>query len=171
MYLSLCNFLNRQILGLSKKLIRFTYWMLKTEIHIAIDSVWKIISLKHLGHDCLHMWREANAEVHFPEPAWHIWFEKNNCVQLLHRYQSGHLEPWTRLLQRTVVLMETSSFKGLQQQGCDQDWKLLFIWKWASCHFTLTVPFIFVFLCCHINFMHFYVPETNKQCEKFQILP
>lgn len=80
MYLSLCNFLNRQILGLSKKLIRLTYWMLKTEIHIAIDSVWKIISLKHPGRDCLHMWREANAEVHFPEPAWHIWFEKNNCA-------------------------------------------------------------------------------------------
>lgn len=84
--------------------------MFKKEIHIAMDGVWKIISLKHPGHDCLHMWREANAEVHFPEPAWHIWFEKNNCVQLLHRYQSGHLEPRTQLLQRTVVLMGNLQF-------------------------------------------------------------
>lgn len=40
--------------------------MLKTEIHIAVDGMWKIISLKPPGHHCLHMWREANAEVHFP---------------------------------------------------------------------------------------------------------
>lgn len=109
-----------------------------------MDGVCNHISLKHPpGHDWLHMWCQANAQVHFPKPAWHIWFEKNNCAQLLHRYQSGHLEPRTQLLQRTgfngklpvlkvcscaeAIGIEISAFLNLKE---------------AICHSSLTRSFV-----------------------------